>query len=217
MSISGAYPMTPGGRHAQTKAATGGQKTLNSTTLVDSERAISVITLAFSADPICRWVWPDPHAYFRHFPRFVRAFGGEAFASETAYIAEDYAGAALWLPPGVEADGDELATVVTQTVAADLMDPLGELMEMQHECHPEGQHWYLPLIGVDPIQQGRGHGSRLLRQAFERIDREGLPAYLEATTPESRSLYARHGFEVVREIQAAGSPPMWPMVRTAQR
>ena len=45
-------------------------------------------------------------------------------------------------------------------------------------------------------------------------DREAQPAFLEATTPRSRDLYARHGFEVAGEIQAGKSPPMWPMLRS---
>jgi ribosomal protein S18 acetylase RimI-like enzyme len=189
---------------------------MNVMTRVDAARAVSVVALAFSVDPVSRWVWPSPRDYFKHFPRFVRAYAGGAFDSDTAYVAGDYAGVALWLPPGVDADGDELAAIVVDSVAEELMDPLGELVALQHECHPDGPHWYLPLTGVDPIHQGQGHESDLLRRAFERIDRDGLPAYVDATTRERRELYARHGFEVVREIQAAGSPPMWPMIRPAQ-
>jgi hypothetical protein len=48
-----------------------------------------------------------------------------------------------------------------------------------------------------------------------RADRDGLPAYLEASAPRNRALYERHGFEVVGEIQAGDSPPLWPMLRPA--
>src|SRR6266540_346463 len=74
-------------------------------------------------------------------------------------------------------------------------------------------HWYLPLIGVDPVHQGRGLGSALLRHALKNCDRDHLPAYLEATSPSSRRLYERHGFEATGEIQDAESHTMWPMLR----
>ncbi len=72
------------------------------------------------------------------------------------------------------------------------------------------------MIGVDPARQGMGLGSALLAHALAAVDREAKPAYLEATTESSRDLYARHGFEVIGTIQAADSPPMFPMVRKAR-
>jgi GNAT superfamily N-acetyltransferase len=82
------------------------------------------------------------------------------------------------------------------------------------EFHPTESHWYLPLIGVDVTKQGLGYGSALLRHALERCDRDQLPAYLEASSPKNRQLYARHGFEELGVIQEGSSPPMWPMQRT---
>jgi len=66
---------------------------------------------------------------------------------------------------------------------------------------------------VDPLLQGRGIGSELLRAGLDRCDEQQLPAYLEATSPGSRGLYARHGFEELGVIQNGAMPPMWPMLR----
>jgi hypothetical protein len=68
----------------------------------DVERAVAVIVLAFSADPVARWASPDPRQYLTWFPPLVRAFGGKAFAEGTAHHVNSYAGAALWLPPGID-------------------------------------------------------------------------------------------------------------------
>ena len=69
------------------------------------------------------------------------------------------------------------------------------------------------MIGVNPAHQSKGLGAALLRQALERCDREGLPAHLESTNPRNISLYMRHGFVAVGEIQAGSSPTMVPMLR----
>jgi ribosomal protein S18 acetylase RimI-like enzyme len=82
--------------------------------------------------------------------------------------------------------------------------------------HPVKPHWYLPLIGVDPLAQGRGYGSALLRDALELIDREGQAAYLESTNPVNLPLYQRHGFEVVGIIRVGDAPPVIPMMRPAR-
>ena len=68
--------------------------------------------------------------------------------------------------------------------------------------HPSADHWYLPLTGVDVVAQGRGLGTALLRHTLQSCDRDRLPAYLEATSPRSRDLYQRYGFEVIGEIRA---------------
>ena len=85
--------------------------------------------------------------------------------------------------------------------------------EKQAENHPHEPHWYLPLIAVDPAHQGKGIGSALLCHALAIADEAKLPAYLEATTVNSRRLYERHGFVAVNEIQHRSSPAMWGMRR----
>jgi ribosomal protein S18 acetylase RimI-like enzyme len=82
--------------------------------------------------------------------------------------------------------------------------------------HPTEPHWYLPLIGVDPSQQGNGVGSALMKHALEIVDRDHMPAYLESSNPKNVSLYERHGFEVIGEIQVGSSPTMRPMFRSAR-
>jgi GNAT superfamily N-acetyltransferase len=69
---------------------------------------------------------------------------------------------------------------------------------------------------VDPVAQGGGLGSSLLRFALALCDRDGLPAYLEASTARSRALYARHGFEEIGDIQVGSSPRVWAMLRPAR-
>jgi predicted N-acetyltransferase YhbS len=67
---------------------------------------------------------------------------------------------------------------------------------------------------VTPERQGKGLGGTLLRPALESLDAEGTPAYLESSSPRSRALYRRNGFEVTAELELpAGGPPLWLMWR----
>ena len=45
----------------------------------DMEPLISVMVLAFAADPVARWMYRDPQRYLAYFGRFIRAFAGKAF------------------------------------------------------------------------------------------------------------------------------------------
>ena len=84
--------------------------------------------------------------------------------------------------------------------------------------HPSEPHYYLRFMGVVPERQGRGIGSALIRPALERCDREGVLAYLEATTARNAALYERHGFDTFEETRLGGDgPPLWLMLRRPPR
>src|SRR5512134_3038675 len=85
---------------------------ISNTTASDEQHVIDVIVLAFSADPAARRMFPDPTQYLRHFPKFVKAFGGRAFRHGTAYHIDGFLGAALWLPPDVHPDEEPLAGLI---------------------------------------------------------------------------------------------------------
>jgi ribosomal protein S18 acetylase RimI-like enzyme len=179
----------------------------------DEDRAIDTIAVAFVADPMTRWVWPNAHEYLSVMQSFVRAFGGAAFSHDGAFCSDEYAGAALWLAPGVATDEKRLGELMESTAAPAAREAGPAIFEQMANYHPKEAHWYLPLIGVDPAHQGRGHGDALMRYALERFDRQKLPAYLESTNPRNISLYRRHGFEELGTIQAGSSPTLVPMLR----
>jgi len=186
-------------------------------TAEDERPAIETLVLAFATDPVQRWATPHPHQYIAATRRFVRAFGGGAFAHGVAYCTNEYAGVALWLPPGVHPDRDPLRELVASTASPAAREEYPAIVEQQAQYHPTGPYWYLSLVGVDPAYQGRGHGDALMAYALERCDRDKLPVYLYSTNPRNISLYRRHGFELLGTIQAGSSPPFLPMLRRPRR
>ena len=182
----------------------------------DEAGAIDALTLAFSIDPMVRWSLPDPAKYLTIFPLIARAFGGNSFEVGTAYIANGFSGTALWLPPGIGSDEDSLARLFDENVGDDVKEDIPSIFEQMEKFHPTEPHWYLPMIGVDPAYQGAGLGSALMTEALKAVDRDGLIAYLESSNPRNISLYERHGFEVIGEIQSGSSPVLRPMLRKAR-
>jgi ribosomal protein S18 acetylase RimI-like enzyme len=182
----------------------------------ERERATRIQVLAFAADPVIRWLWPEADDYLSHFPELVHAFGGRAFDHRTAHVSADFRGGALWLPPGVGPDEEGLEAIAQERVGEAIRSDLFAIFEQMGASVPAEPHWHLAFIGVDPFWLGKGLGAELLGHALEHIDAEGGRAYLESTNPRNLSLYRRHGFEVVHEIRVGGAPPVFPMFRPAR-
>lgn len=55
----------------------------------ERNRAIATLLLAFSADPVMRWMYPEPERYVNAFPALLLAFGGQSFTEETVWRLDD--------------------------------------------------------------------------------------------------------------------------------
>lgn len=183
---------------------------------VECDPVMDILALAFSSDPAVRYMFPTADGFLRNFNRLATAMAGSALAAGTAWVADNGGAAALWLAPGAGADGEAIGALVGETFSTDRLETLGQLGELMSQFHPTEPHWYLSMIGVDPSRQGQGLGSALLKAGLQRCDAEGLPAYLESSSPKNVPLYERHGFEVIGLIKPGDHPGLIPMYRPAR-
>ena len=200
-----------------------GVGTVCAVTAADNDAVSTVLARAFFDDPVFAWVSPDAAQRARMLPDFFALFAAAyqpLGVSQVIDGTDSTVGAALWAAPGQEAIGDEDAEEFAgriEAMAGTNTARMFEVMGLLEDQHPDAACYYLNLLGVDPARHGGGLGSTLLAAGLARCDREGQPAYLEATSPRGRRLYARHGFEVVREIVLPDGPALWPMWREPRR
>jgi GNAT superfamily N-acetyltransferase len=176
------------------------------------------LAAAFEDDPVFGWLIP-PHRSERP-RRLERFFGLElrhvVLPAGRAWTVDGNLGASLELPPGRwrMPFRAQLAHAPTfaRVFGARLPHAFGLITAMERR-HLREPHYYFPYVGVAPAAQGHGLGTSLMRPTLERCDREGVPAYLEATSERSAALYERLGFEHLGALRFAGSPPLWPMRR----
>ncbi|MEU1475768.1 GNAT family N-acetyltransferase [Streptomyces sp. NPDC001668] len=183
----------------------------------DRERVARLLDSAFQDDPVSGWIFPGEEERRTTHPRLMAAFVDLVLAEGRVDVTEDGAACALWLP--VAADGSGEGDEDGFAELREALDPDNERIELigrlTAEVHPAGRaHEYLWMIGVAPERQGEGLGSALIGSVLDRCDREGVPAYLEASSARSRALYQRLGFELVeRPLELPDGPQMWPMWR----
>lgn len=182
----------------------------------EQEQALATLVLAFAADPVERWLYPEPGQYLEAFPRFLAAFGGGSFAAGTAWRLGECAAVALWLPPGAGPDGEAIVTVLSDSVAAAQHDEMFDVLGQMDAAHPADPHWYLPWLGADASRLGQGLGGQLIEHGLGLVDASHQPAYLETPNPRTIGFYQRHGFEVTGEARAGSCPPVTFMLRAAR-
>lgn len=186
-------------------------------TPVDAPVLGAVLARAFHDDPVFGWVVRDSDARRERLPLLFAAFAEAYLSHHETYVAGDNVGAALWAPPGSEPIPADRAGEFEEGLADALknedLDRGLRIQELLEAHHPDRPCFYLQFMGVAPEHQGCGLGSQLVTTVLKRCDAAGTPAYLEATNPDNRRLYERHGFETLDEIAVPGGPPLWPMWR----
>jgi ribosomal protein S18 acetylase RimI-like enzyme len=189
------------------------QPALRPATAGDVPRLEAVLADAFFDDPIFGWLMPDAA---KRRARLRRYFGIElrhlVLPRGRVWTTGDLAGAMLSLPPRRWRSPLRVTLLEGTAFGVHLFRAarIGAAMELRH-LH--GPHYYVRDIGVHPDQQGRGLGSTLMGPTLERCDREGLPAYIEASSERSAALYERHGFRLTSELRVGSCPPLRLMFR----
>jgi GNAT superfamily N-acetyltransferase len=177
----------------------------------------AALSRAFLDDPVFAWALPDADRRQRVLPEFFALYAKAFLRHDQSYTTTgEVVAAALWAPPGAVPvageDAEELGGRIAELAGADAPS-FSEVGKLIDDHHPPGSYWYLQFMGVAPAWQEQGIGSALMAPVLARCDREGVRAYLDATSERSKRLYERHGFEAETAFAPPGGPPLWPMWR----
>ena len=94
------------------------------------------------------------------------------------------------------------------------LEPIAKYLDRCHKQYANFPHRYLSTIGVDPVYQGRGYASLLIRAKLAELDKQTVPCYLETMKEKNVSIYQHFGFEVVEDGTIPDTDiPMWAMLR----
>ena len=181
----------------------------------------------FQDNPLFGYFIPDAserkcnlHYMFEVMVRYCVMYG------EVYTTSKDMEGVALWLPPDnvemsmwkmMRSGGLSLYFRFGKEVMPRTMSFMDNVITPIHKNYAAFRHWYLYLIGVRSVLQGKGYASALLRPMLARIDQENLPCYLEPLDEIGVSIYRHYGFKVVSETKIPNTNvSIWAMIREAK-
>lgn len=163
-------------------------------TCADDLTAISaLIAHAFDRLDANHYLIPDPGQRRTAMTGYFGILAGHAAAGAGRVLATaDGHAAAVWFDRTTESPEPEDYTERVERIAGAHADRFAELDNAFATHHPQEPHWHLALLAVHPKHQNTGLGGALLRHTHDWLDQNGIPAYLEASSPDSRRVYRRH-------------------------
>lgn len=182
----------------------------------------AMLARAFYDDPLSVYLIPDGSRRGKLLPyifEFSTRFG--VLYGEVYTTSHNLEGVAVWLP---SEKADMTLRRVMRNGGLSLLPKLGEDLIQRlpalnsisslRKRHAPFRHWYLLLLGVDPLFQGKGYAGNLLRAMLARLDDEHLPCYLETQNGKNVAIYQHYGFKVVAEVLVPGTEiALWAMLR----
>ncbi len=209
--------------------------------------AVEVIAACFKDDPTIKFLLSsmpeDKRLAF--FPTYWRSLLRQAMLNDAIFQeANDWACCAVWMLPGKRID-NPLTIITSPLTFVNLLWNVGvgsckrmlsDYPNQTGACKQKGlrdrsgrvitRYHYLFITGTLPAHRGKGLVSGLIAQYQKKAANDGLPIWLEATTPKSRDIYSRLGFEIVGEVRLGkgthaesgdkvdGGPgvPLWGMI-----
>lgn len=190
--------------------------TIRPATYADRDAVTTLLVEAFLESPIGDWLIPDLANRRQVYIDYFRIHVDDALADGIIDVtAGDLEGAALWYPRIQHVPSAVDYDIRLAAACGKWLERFQLIDELFGREHPDLAHHYLAFVGVHPSRQREGIGSALLDHHHAELDAHDLPAYLEASTEQSRDLYVRHGYALAASapLYLPNGPPLWPMWR----
>ncbi len=151
-------------------------------TPADLDAVVETISLAFYADPVWSWAFPEANLRAAQFRRWWPLFVESALPHGWVWRTAGAESVTVWTPPGLP----ELSAVAEARVPGLLDELLGErsrtvlraLLQFEAARPHDELHYYLSFVATHDDHRRRGIAEQLLAENLALIDAEHLPEYL---------------------------------------
>lgn len=163
--------------------------------LTELEQTLDLCLDAFADEPVTTWATSHRTDHREHFCQSLEA----AVSAEEMIVAvtpkDHFAAASFWHHLDTEqVKAMKADSLIPVSMPDDAPGRITTATALTAARHPEEPHIFLSSMGALPQHRGQGAGGALIDWGIDYAHDLALPIYLEASTPQSRTLYLRKGF-----------------------
>jgi GNAT superfamily N-acetyltransferase len=185
--------------------------TVRRATADDGAAAAELIATAFAGLRCSTYLVPDRRSRHRILAADYRIFVEHALEHGEVHLADDGQAVAVWFERTAELPAPTDYDRRLSEATGEWADRFRTLDQLSEQNRPQPPYHHLVFLAVHPDRQNQGLGTALLRYQHARL--AGAPAYVEASDPRNRDLYARHGYQPRQPFALPDGALYWPMWR----
>lgn len=178
----------------------------------DRLRVVSTMAHAFANDDLYRYFIPEDGARERFLKTFMAFRLRYGLKYGTVLVAEEGAGAAVFLKPGHQMNPMDLllcgglrAMLPCTKAQRERIMGFNRFADDAAAQSLRRPCWRLSPICVEPPMQGKGIGKALVSHGLAQIHSSGQPCYLETQSERNELFYKACGFRTIYRAGVSGT------------
>jgi ribosomal protein S18 acetylase RimI-like enzyme len=171
-----------------------------------SSNALTTCVNAFHNDEFYKYIVSnnDIDDFLRKFFEFRLNIGRHY--GEIDFTSEKCEGVAIWIPSDnvqittlrmILSGGLNMMLSIKKDERKKIMDAM-EFFQYIKKDVQMSKYWYLSPVAVDPLYQGKGFASFLIRKKLKEVDDRHMECLLETQGDENEAFYKRYGFKTIK-------------------
>ena len=173
-------------------------------TFKDRVLVVSILTKSFDDNKSINYIVNQDGKRVQRIRRLMEYSYDQCELFGDIFLSEDKTGCALIIKPDMRRT--TLKSILLDIKFALRCLGLGNVKKaIQRESkikkvHPDGLLYYLWFIGVEPISQNKGIGSKLMTEIIAEGAKQNRTICLETSTLKNIPWYEKYGFKIYREL-----------------
>ncbi len=170
----------------------------------DKERIVDILANSFDDNKSVNYIVKQDKKRSERMKKLMEYSFDVCYLFGNIFLSEDKKGCALIVMP--DKKKTTLKSILLDTKLALSVIGLSNIKKAMNReskinnLHPKEPFYYLWFIGVDPLEQNKGIGTKLLNDVINEAKSKGRSIYIETSTLKNIPWYEKFGFTVYEKL-----------------
>jgi Acetyltransferase (GNAT) family len=170
----------------------------------DKKRIVDILTSSFDDNKSVNYIVKQDRNRAQRMRKLMEYSFDVCYLFGDIFLSEDKKGCALIVMP--DKKKTTLKSILLDSNLALSVIGLSNIKKAMNreskinKLHPKEPFYYLWFIGVDPLEQNKGIGTKLMEDVINEAISKRRPVYLETSTLKNIPWYEKFGFTIYHEL-----------------